>query len=341
MNKRVIKYTKPTSEPLVIGGGGAKPKKASPRTSSAGFKGGLVIGTKGVVKSPVSPIKKEQKKKEGPELLPPPPSVEVNEFPAAEGNPSAVTAVAPAGASASGFDPNTARTIRKEKMIEEKMARAEQMLEDAELKQKLANQQLEEAQIKAKEIVKEAQVKAKKLIEDAKQYCQQLQAGAEREGFEQGKELGLEAGKQEVGALMQQAMGVINYIVEERRKVYDGLEPQVADLAIKIAEKIIQTEVTLNNDIVINLIKSNLDKVKDREQITVRVNQDDYDYVKENEDSIRKMLEGVKRFRIEADGVVEKGGCMIDTDLGNLDARVDFQLDILKLAFENMKVQGG
>jgi len=87
----------------------------------------------------------------------------------------------------------------------------------------------------------------------------------------------------------------------------------------------------------LNLIKSNLDKVKDREEIIVRVNQDDYEYVKENEDSIRKMLEGVKKFRIESDGVVEKGGCMIDTNLGNLDARVDFQLEILKLAFSGMK----
>jgi len=303
-----------------------------PPQNSQPLKGGLIIGTKGVVKSePQPPPVKEKKIKE----VTPPLPVPSEEVPGNSEDSSFPGGAA--GATATGFDPNTARTIRKEKMVEEKMARAEQMLEDAELKQKLANQQLEEAQIKAKEIVKEAQAKAKKLIEDAKQYCQQLQAGAEREGFEQGKELGLEAGKQEVGLLMQQAMGVINYIVGERQKIYEGLEPQVADLALKIAEKIIQTEVTLNNDIVLNLIKSNLDKVKDREEIIVRVNQDDYEYVKENEDSIRKMLEGVKKFRIESDGVVEKGGCMIDTNLGNLDARVDFQLEILKLAFSGMK----
>jgi flagellar assembly protein FliH len=237
-------------------------------------------------------------------------------------------------ASQGGVDPLAARTIRIEKVAEEKMARAEQTLEEAATKEKMANQQLEEAQIKAKEIVKEAQAKAKKLIEDAKQYCQQLQSTAEREGFEQGKNLGLEAGKQEAGALMQQAMTLINRILEERRKVYEEVEPQVADLALKIAEKIINTEVTLNNEIVLNLIKSNLDKIRDREEIIIRVSQDDYPYVKEHEDDLRRMLDGVKKFRIEADGVIDKGGCMLETNLGNLDSRIDFQLEIMKKAFE-------
>ena len=172
------------------------------------------------------------------------------------------------------------------------------------------------------------------MIEDAKQYCQQLQATSEREGFEQGKNLGVEAGKQEAGAMMQQAMTLINRILEERRKVYEDVEPQVADLALKIAEKIINTEVTLNNEIVLNLIKSNLDKIKDREEIIVRVSQDDFPYVKEHEDDLRRMLDGAKKFRIEADGVVDKGGCMLETNLGNLDSRIDFQLEIMKRAFE-------
>jgi flagellar assembly protein FliH len=223
-----------------------------------------------------------------------------------------------------GIDPLAARTIRIEKVAEEKMARAEQMLEEAASKEKYANQQLEEAQIKAKETLKEAQAKAKKLIEDAKVYCQQLQATSEREGFEQGKNLGVEAGKQEAGAMMQQAMALINRILEERRKVYEQLEPQVADLALKIAEKIINTEVTLNNEIVLNLIKSNLDKIKDREEIIVRVSQDDFPYVIEHEDELRKILDGVKKFRVEADGVVDKGGCMLETNLVILTAEKNF-----------------
>ncbi|MEQ8189110.1 MAG: FliH/SctL family protein [Candidatus Eremiobacterota bacterium] len=332
--KKIIKFTKPTSDPLVIGaGGGVKTvKKELPQQ----HRGQLIIGARGVVKPSEIPQPQQQKlpvesvqdrhQQVQPQIQSAPQGHDSDISPSAQvtGN--------------QAVDPLAARTIRIEKVAEEKMARAEQMLEEASSKEKYANQQLEEAQIKGKEIVKEAQAKAKKLIEDAKQYCQQLQATSEREGFEQGKNLGVEAGKQEAGAMMQQAMTLINRILEERRKVYEQVEPQVADLALKIAEKIINTEVTLNNEIVLNLIKSNLDKIKDREEIIVRVSQDDFPYVKEHEDELRKILEGVKKFRIEADGVVDKGGCMLETNLGNLDSRIEFQLEIMKRAFEqNMK----
>jgi len=327
--KKIIKYTKPTSDPLIIGApGGVNVVKKAPPSAPQQMTGGLLIGTTGVIKQEsqlhVQTPRVEVQDRSA-DITPPPPPVEV---------PSEVDRTESSGGSSGGVDLIAARTIKIEKMAEEKMARAEQMLEEADAKQRFANQQLEEAQVKGKEIVKEAQAKAKKLIEDAKQYCQQLQAGAEREGFEQGRNLGLDAGKQEAGVLMQQAMTLINRILEERRKVYEEIEPQIADLALKIAEKVINTEVTLNNDIVVNLIKSNLDKVKDREEITVRVSPDDYEYVKQNEDELRKMLDGVKKFRIESDGVIEKGGCMLETSLGNLDSRIDFQMEILKRAFE-------
>ncbi len=328
--KKIIKFTKPASNPLVIGaGGGVKTvKKETPPPPQ--HRGQLIIGARGVVKSADVPQPQQQNVIEEP-VHDRPPQVPPQPMPQAHDGELPTPAQS---AGNQGIDPLAARTIRIEKVAEEKMARAEQMLEEAASKEKYANQQLEEAQIKAKETLKEAQAKAKKLIEDAKVYCQQLQATSEREGFEQGKNLGVEAGKQEAGAMMQQAMALINRILEERRKVYEQLEPQVADLALKIAEKIINTEVTLNNEIVLNLIKSNLDKIKDREEIIVRVSQDDFPYVKEHEDELRKILEGVKKFRVEADGVVDKGGCMLETNLGNLDSRIEFQLEIMKRAFE-------
>ncbi len=329
--KKIIKFTKPASNPLVIGtGGGIKTVKKE--TPPPQHRGQLIIGAKGVVKPAEMPQPQHQEiKEESVHDRPQQVQHQIQTMAMSHDGDAPPSAQAPGN---QGVDPLAARTIRIEKVAEEKMTRAEQMLEEASSKEKYANQQLEEAQIKGKEIIKEAQAKAKKLIEDAKQYCQQLQATSEREGFEQGKNLGIEAGKQEAGAMMQQAMALINRILEERRKVYEQIEPQVADLALKIAEKIINTEVTLNNEIVLNLIKSNLDKIKDREEIIVRVSQDDFPYVKEHEDELRKILEGVKKFRIEADGVVDKGGCMLETNLGNLDSRIEFQLGIMKRAFE-------
>jgi len=232
------------------------------------------------------------------------------------------------------ISPEQARTIRTEKMLEEKMAKAEQIMEEAESKMQLAEQKLEEALTKIKQLEEESAEKNKAMIEETRRYCQQLEESAKRDGFEVGKKIGLEEGKKEIQEIVQKAMQMLSEVINLRETVYKQLEPQIAKLAIKIAEQIIKSEVTLNYDIVINLIRSALDKVKDREEVVIKVNPSDLENVRSQEDFFRKLMTGVKHFEIVGDSTVEKGSCFIDTNLGNLDARISTQLEAIKIAFE-------
>lgn len=196
---------------------------------------------------------------------------------------------------------------------------------------------IEEAEQKAEEIIKKARAEAKKLIEETKLYSQSAFSQAERDGYVKGKEDGFEAGREEVSNHINEAKNLLEQIFRERELLMRSIEPEVAKLAIRIAEKIIQTQVEVNSEIVINMIRASLDKVKQRDEVIIKVNTEDYDLVRERKDIFARMIEGLKNMDIVIDPGVDRGGCIIETNLGNVDARVSVQIHTLELAFEKVE----
>ncbi len=189
---------------------------------------------------------------------------------------------------------------------------------------------------RAAKIIEHAQAEAKKLIEQAKIYGETAKAEAHQEGFKQGKEDGYKAGLAEFTALMEEAKNLFNQLINERRKILESIEPELAKLSISIAEKIIGEEIKTNPDVVISVVRQAMSKLKSREEVTIKVNPDDLDHVRANRDVFATLVEGVKELEIIADPRVDRGGCLIETNLGNTDARIKTQLAAIELAFKNV-----
>ena len=122
--------------------------------------------------------------------------------------------------------------------------------------------------------------------------------------------------------------------INERRKLIEDTEPALANLSIGIAEKIIGLEVSTNNDVIMGVVKEALADMKDREEVRIRVNPDDYHIVNNDRSSLMRMVEGLKDFDLSVDSKVTRGGCIIETNLGNIDARLETQLAAITTAFD-------
>jgi len=193
---------------------------------------------------------------------------------------------------------------------------------------------------KAQKIIEHAQAEAKKLIDQAKIYGETAKQEAHAEGLKLGKEDGYKAGLEEFSSYMNEAKNLFTQLVREREQVLSGIEPELARLSISIAEKIIGSELDINQDAVINIIRNAMSKIKSREEVTIKVSPDDLDYVRENKDVFARMVEGLKNLEIISDPRVDRGGCMIETNLGNADARITTQLSTLELAFKKLENPG-
>jgi len=169
---------------------------------------------------------------------------------------------------------------------------------------------------------------AQKMIEKAQAEADAIREAAREEGRREGRE--------ESAARLEEALETLNQAVKERKKIIKDAEGELLRLSLKIAEQIIRSEVSLHRDVSLNIVSEAIGRVSDREQIIVRVNREDAEYLKRYKDRLAGMLDGVKSFSIIEDANIEPGGCIIETNLGFIDARIATKLKSIEEALQRV-----
>ena len=90
-----------------------------------------------------------------------------------------------------------------------------------------------------------------------------------------------------------------------------------------------------------NIISEAIARVSDREQIILKVNKEDIENVKRYKDRLSGVLDGIKSFSILEDSQVEPGGCIIETNLGFIDARIKTRIEQIENALWKAKDNSG
>lgn len=112
-----------------------------------------------------------------------------------------------------------------------------------------------------------------------------------------------------------------------REKVMRESEDELVELVMMVARKVILREVAQDRGIMFNMVQAGIGALSDRDELTIRLNPDDYTVVTtDHEDHFRKELI-TDRMRIKPDPTILVGGCQIDSELGTLDASIDAQLE--------------
>ena len=79
-------------------------------------------------------------------------------------------------------------------------------------------------------------------------------------------------------------------------------------------------------NVVINNVVQALRKLKSRGEVVIRVNLADLELTTEHTNDFLTMVENVKSISILEDSSVDRGGCIIETDFGQIDARISSQI---------------
>ena len=102
-----------------------------------------------------------------------------------------------------------------------------------------------------------------------------------------------------------------------------------------IAKQVICHEVTLNRDTVVCVAREALAKVEDPGKIKIRMSPSDLIFIKETRSQLSDIIENIENVILEAEENVQSGGCIIETDLGEIDARIERQLQIVEESFRS------
>ena len=107
------------------------------------------------------------------------------------------------------------------------------------------------------------------------------------------------------------------------------------EIAQKITRREIQKESTIEE-----VLKESLRKILGANSVIIKIHPEDYKIL--NEDSNKKIFfdESFSKIKFEQDDRIEKGGCVVETEIGNVDGRMVSQLNELKKYFDtNLIIQ--
>lgn len=179
--------------------------------------------------------------------------------------------------------------------------------------------------LNAKELLKKVQEDAIEYKKQVVNETEKLKEQAEQEGFK----AGIEQWAQQVA-----------FLEEEIKKVDKGIEDVVVPLALSAAKKIIGKELEMSPTAVVDIVANNLKAVSEHRKITVYVNRKDLPILEENKTRLEKIFGRLESLSIKERDDVEQNGCIIETEMGIINAQLHHQWLALEKAFENiMKTQ--
>jgi len=222
----------------------------------------------------------------------------------------------------------------KQKLIAQAQEEADHIRKEAErvafgeVKRKNSEAQKirQEAQDQAQTILAEARQKAAELEGDIKQRVTQTEREAYEKGYAEGSGRGYEEGRAEVQRLVESLHGIITRAIEKRNEIIEEAETQIINLVLLIVKKVIKVISENQKNVVINNVVQALRKLKSRGDVVIRVNLADLELTSEHVKDFMKMVENVKSITVLEDSSVDRGGCIIETDFGQIDARISSQL---------------
>lgn len=224
--------------------------------------------------------------------------------------------------------------VEKSRMIAEAKREAEEIIANAEdkafqeVKRRTdeAQQKKQTAEAEAAALRSKAEEKAAALVRDAESQAATITEQARKEGFDRGHEDGYESGRAEVERLTEQLHSIINHAIEKRNEIIEESETQIINLVLLIVKKVVKVISENQKNVVINNVIQALRKLKSRGEVIIRVNLEDVGLTSEHVKDFMRMVENVKSITVVEDSSVDKGGCVIETDFGHVDARISSQL---------------
>ncbi|MCQ2585431.1 MAG: flagellar assembly protein FliH, partial [Treponema sp.] len=107
-------------------------------------------------------------------------------------------------------------------------------------------------------------------------------------------------------------------------------ETQIVELVILMSRKVIKIISENQKNVIMANVLAALKKVRSRGEVTLRVNIEDVKLTSEHTSEFIKHVEKVQGITVMEDSSVEKGGCIVETDFGAIDARISSQLTELE-----------
>jgi flagellar assembly protein FliH len=152
-----------------------------------------------------------------------------------------------------------------------------------------------------------------------------LERDAFAKGYAQGERAGVEAGNRRGDAMVRRLGETLDELASLRQTLLQQSERQLVQLALALARRIVRREIAADEELLMALARVAIDKLGEAGQATVRLHPEDF---------ARAAARGAERWAaahvtVVADPAVSRGGCLVESPFGFVDASIHAQFQEL------------
>lgn len=164
-------------------------------------------------------------------------------------------------------------------------------------------------------------------LNKAKAQAAQIREAGEKAAHDKGYTEGFEKGKLDAREEFQPCLASAENIIQEmsgfRKKMYAKVEREMIEMVISLVKKVIHFELSTRDDSIQEMIRLAVQSVLDKESMTIKINPADKEHAENFRPELQHLFGEIKNISFEASTGIDRGGCIIETNFGTVDARMD------------------
>lgn len=174
------------------------------------------------------------------------------------------------------------------------------------------------------------------ILEEAKEQVRQQEQEAFQKGLEEGRTKGMSEGQQRLEPAVKALEEACRKLEQNRNIVLWDCEKAVIQLAISVSRCILRREVSTDQEAIGKMVTHAIKEVELNDILSLNIHPEDWDVLNEagmvGGDSEISLPRGIQIVRDESVG---RGGCLIQSEIGTIDGRLDEQLSAILARFED------
>jgi len=224
----------------------------------------------------------------------------------------------------SGSNPADDSSNLSSNILEEAQLRAEAIISNAEQKasklQSQAASLLDSAHSEAEQIIQQAESDSTQLLSDTQIEVEQQFQAAQQSGYQEGLQTGQDAAIQNTDQLSYTLQQIAESLESFKTQLVTQYEAEILEFVMVISTKIVGFELTINPNVIVEVVKEGLTHLKDKTEIFIHLNPDDLGLMKQYRPQLLEQIEGVGKLHFVADENLILGECRIENKSNLIDS---------------------
>lgn len=147
------------------------------------------------------------------------------------------------------------------------------------------------------------------------------------EAFARGRQEGAAAVETKLDSTLQALTQALEEVNRLRESVSRNSSRDMLRMVLAISEQVIRRSLEVEPEAVLSIIENALQASVQADSYRIRVSPQDLELVKQQKPLFLASISGLKNISIDSDSEITPGGCRVESELGDVDATIESQLE--------------